>query len=127
MFSRLLGIRSFATSSKLRKVLDYYTTLGLNRSANEQEIKMAYFRLAKRFHPDYNKSDNAGPMFEIISEAYEVLSNPEKRKNYDEYGHVGETRGGMTSGPMRKRGDETFTSEDLYSRIFKEKSGKLPN
>ena len=110
------------TSSKLFDV-DYYTTLGVSKGADTQTIKTAYFRLAKKFHPDYNNSPNAAPMFEMISEAYEVLSDPDKRQKFDEFGTVGETVGGMTHGPGRKRGDETFSSEDLYKRIFKECGG----
>ena len=114
--------RSLMISSKLFDV-DYYTTLGVSKGADTQTIKTAYFRLAKKFHPDYNNSPNAAPMFEMISEAYEVLSNPDKRQKFDEFGTVGETVGGMTHGPGRKRGDETFSSEDLYKRIFKECGG----
>ena len=60
-------------------------------------------------------------MFEMISEAYEVLSDPHKRKNYDEFGTAGETFGGFTRGPGRKRGDTTYSSKELFERIFRQK------
>lgn len=100
--------------------INYYNALGVDRSADTETIKTAYFRLAKRYHPDYNQSPGAAPMFELISEAFEVLSDPEKRKNYDEYGTIETFGGGTSRGPMRKRGDASFSSEELYKR-FKSK------
>jgi len=113
----LLSRNLCQTSQKV----NYYEVLGLNSNASQKHVKIAYFRLAKKFHPDYNNSPNAQPMFEIISEAYEVLSDPDKRKNYDEYGTPGETFGGTTEGPQRKRGDNTYSSEDLFHKIFNQK------
>lgn len=67
--------------------IDYYKILGINRDATQEEIKKAYRRLAKRFHPDLNKDDpQAKSRFQEINEANEVLSDPEKRRRYDEYG-----------------------------------------
>jgi curved DNA-binding protein len=67
---------------------DYYQILGVNRSATPEEIKKAYRKLALKYHPDKAKGDKrqAEEMFKKISEAYAVLSNPEKRRDYDEYG-----------------------------------------
>jgi chaperone protein DnaJ len=66
---------------------DYYATLGLNQSADVKEIKSAYRRLARKYHPDVNPNDkSAESKFKEISEAYEVLSDPEKRKSYDQFG-----------------------------------------
>ena len=115
----------FSTSVKLCHKIDYYSVLGVNRNEKEENIKAAYFRLAKRYHPDYNTTESQSSMFEMISEAYEVLSDPEKRKNYDEYGQTSETVGGISRGPQRKRGDNTYSSEDLFKKILKDdKAGK---
>ena len=65
---------------------DYYEVLGINRSADEKEIKRAYRKLAKKYHPDMNKGNpNAEKIFQEVTEAYEVLGDPKKRKLYDEY------------------------------------------
>ena len=68
---------------------DYYEVLGIQRSASKEEIKNSYRRLALQYHPDRNKSPGAEERFKEISEAYAVLSDDEKRKRYDTYGHVG--------------------------------------
>jgi DnaJ-class molecular chaperone len=65
---------------------DYYATLGVPKKASEKEIKAAFRKLARRYHPDINKDKDAEAKFKEISEAYEVLGDPEKRKTYDEVG-----------------------------------------
>lgn len=65
---------------------DYYETLGVSRDATEDDIRAAYRRLARQYHPDVNKDPEAEDRFKEISEAYEVLSDPEKRERYDRLG-----------------------------------------
>lgn len=67
---------------------DYYEILGISRNANENEIKRAYRRLAKKYHPDTNPGNQqAEKKFKEITEAYDILSDPEKKKLYDQFGH----------------------------------------
>src|SRR3990172_5521961 len=68
---------------------DYYEVLGVPRNASAEAIKKAFRRLAMQYHPDRNKEDGAEAKFKEIGEAYEVLSDPEKRAAYDRYGHAG--------------------------------------
>ena len=68
---------------------DYYDVLGIQKSASKDEIKNAYRKLALQYHPDRNKDPGSEEKFKEISEAYAVLSDDEKRKRYDTYGHVG--------------------------------------
>lgn len=67
---------------------DYYEVLGVGRDASESEIKAAFRKLAFQYHPDRNKGDGAEEKFKEINEAYEVLSDQEKRANYDRFGHA---------------------------------------
>lgn len=66
---------------------DYYEVLSVNKNATEEEIKRAYRKLAKKYHPDISKEPNAAEKFKEVSEAYDVLSDPKKRSLYDQYGH----------------------------------------
>ena len=69
---------------------DFYEILGVSKSANDDEIKKAYRKLAIKFHPDKNPDDKgAEDKFKEAAEAYEVLSNAEKRQRYNQFGHAG--------------------------------------
>src|SRR5919108_3159152 len=68
------------------KYKDYSQTLGVSRTASEKEIKSAYRKLARQYHPDVNKDPKATERFKLINEAYEVLSDPKKRSKYDQLG-----------------------------------------
>ena len=70
---------------------DYYDVLGVSRTATADEIKKAHRKLARQYHPDMNKTSSANTTekFKEVQEAYDVLSDPEKRRNYDQFGHAG--------------------------------------
>src|SRR4030043_1470508 len=68
---------------------DYYEVLGVKRTATEEEMKKAYRKLALQYHPDRNKSKDAEEKFKTISEAYAVLSDKQKRVQYDQFGAAG--------------------------------------
>ncbi len=75
---------------------DYYEVLEIDKSASEEDIKKAYRRLAKKYHPDVNKEPGAEEKFKEVNEAYEVLSDPQKKATYDQFGFAGlEGAGGM--------------------------------
>ncbi|XP_022153460.1 uncharacterized protein LOC111020962 [Momordica charantia] len=91
---------------------DYYATLGIPKSANSKEIKAAYRRLARQYHPDVNKEPGATEKFKEISAAYEVLSDDKKRALYDQYGEAGikSTVGGSSA--------YTTNPFDLFETFF---------
>jgi molecular chaperone DnaJ len=68
---------------------DYYEVLGIDRNASDDDIKKAFRKLAFKYHPDHNREEQAGEAFKEVNEAYEVLSDSEKRSAYDRYGHAG--------------------------------------
>lgn len=77
---------------------DYYEVLGLSQGASQDEIKKAYRRLARQYHPDVNKDADAEDTFKEINEAYRVLSDEQQRAKYDQHGHAAFENGGMGSG-----------------------------
>ena len=105
---------------------DYYEVLGVPRAANKDEIKNAYRKLALQYHPDRNKTAGSEEKFKEISEAYAVLSDDDKRKRYDTYGHVGSEEVFRGS---EANFDEIFKDmgfggfRDIFEQIFGNRTG----
>ena len=107
---------------------DYYEVLGVAKTATADEIKSAYRKLAMKYHPDRNPDNpEAKEKFTEVSEAYEVLSDPEKRSIYDQYGHEG-LSGHFGSGGFNMN-DFTHYSDisDIFGDIFEVFLSRLPN
>ncbi|GEM_PF-3289858 len=96
--------------------VDYYKVLSIDKTASADEIKKAYRKLARKYHPDVNPNDNeAKQRFQEINEANEVLSDPEKRKKYDQYGDIGNMERSM-----KKRSNNTVSPnppEEIHSEL----------
>lgn len=100
---------------------DYYKTLGVSSSASEKEIKAAYRKLARKYHPDVNPGDKAAEeKFKDISEAYEVLSDPEKRKRYDELGANWDHYSRASASQGRRQTTYTVGDDDDFSEFFRQ-------
>ena len=90
---------------------DYYDVLGVSRSSSAEEIKKAYRKLAIKFHPDNNPGDKeAEENFKEAAEAYDALSNPDKKQRYDQFGHAGMGAGGGG-------GAHGFSMDDIFSQF----------
>ncbi len=99
---------------------DYYEVLGINKNASEAEIKKAYRRLAMKYHPDRNTGDKAGEaekQFKEAKEAYEILSDPQKRAAYDQFGHAG-VNPSMGGGGPGGFGAGGASFSDIFGDVF---------
>lgn len=102
---------------------DYYATLGVSRTASAEEIKKAYRKLARKYHPDVSKESDAAARMSEINEANEVLSDPEKRKIYDQVGHQAWSQGARSADDVRpppgwQRGYERARSAQAGAHAF---------
>ena len=101
---------------------DYYEVLGVDKNADDAAIKKAYRVLAKKYHPDMNPGDKeAEAKFKEASEAYAVLSDPQKRKQYDQYGHAafdGASGGGAGGFDFNFSGDMGDIFGDIFGDFF---------
>jgi len=100
---------------------DYYEVLGISKDASQAEIKKAYRKLAMKYHPDRNKETGAEEKFKEAAEAYEVLSDEQKKQQYDRFGHsaFGQGQGGQGAGFSGFDGFSNFGGfEDIFSQFF---------
>lgn len=98
---------------------DYYEVLSVERTASDQELKSAYRKLAMQYHPDRNPDDpEAEEKFKQASEAYQVLSDPDKRAAYDRFGHAGVSNGGMDASGFSGMPDLGDIFGDLFGEMF---------
>lgn len=105
---------------------DYYEILGLSKDASSDEIKKAYRKLARQHHPDVNQSeDDAGDKFKEVKEAFDVLSDSNRRAQYDRFGHAAEEGGGFNG--SGQNGAAGFGFEDIFDTFFGGSRGRRPN
>ncbi|MBS4215598.1 MULTISPECIES: molecular chaperone DnaJ [Neobacillus] len=97
---------------------DYYEVLGLSKGASKDEIKKAYRKLSKQYHPDINKEPDAADKFKELAEAYEVLSDDQKRAHYDQFGHTDPNQGFGGFGGGSDFGGGFGGFEDIFNTFF---------
>ncbi|MBR4015295.1 MAG: molecular chaperone DnaJ [Anaerotignum sp.] len=98
---------------------DYYEVLGVSKNATEAELKKAYRKMAVKYHPDQNPGDKeAEAKFKEVNEAYEVLSDSQKRAQYDQFGHAAFEQGGMGGGGFYGQGFDMGDLGDIFSSMF---------
>jgi len=102
---------------------DYYEVLGIGRSASDDEIKKAYRKLARQFHPDVNKEAGASEKFAEVQESYDVLSEAAKRKQYDQFGHAGASVSPDTYEQMRRA--HRARSQTVSPEDFEQQGGQF--
>ena len=104
---------------------DYYEVLGVGRDATDEEVKRAFRKLAFKYHPDRNREGGAEEKFKEIGEAYEVLSDAQKRAAYDQFGHAGVDQ--SAGGPRGGSGGFSDIFGDVFNDIFGGTNGGRQN